>query len=161
MITPTSRGFARQAGFSTLELLVIAGICVIACAIGVMSIARATRTSALREAHAIVAATMRKSSAEAARSGRTIGIDLWGFPVGSSVRVRTDAPAPLPESAVVCGAVDLQGGTGYPFSNGTNRAVAVVLEDSENPAEAAAIVLGPNATVTEYRLAGNSWEVLR
>lgn len=148
-------------GFSVLELLIVVAIVVIAGAMGVMVLSSASKTSALREARAIVASSIRQSAAEAARSGRTIGVDLWGFPISSSVRVRDDAPAPLPESAVVLGAVDLQGGTGYPFSNGTNRAVAVVLEDADDPTEATAIVLGTSATVTEYRLSGSTWEVVK
>ena len=148
-------------GFSVLELLVVVAIVVIASVMGVMVLTSASRTSALREARAIVASSIRQSTAEAARSGRTIGVDLWGFPINSSVRVRTDAPAPLPESAVVLGAIDLQGGTGYPFSNGTNRAVAVVLEDANDPTQATAIVLGASATVTEYRLSGSTWEVTK
>lgn len=152
---------AGQQGFSVLELLVVVAIVVVACAIGVMVLTAASKTSELREARAIVASSVRRSAAEASRSGRTIGIDLWGFPIGSSVRVRTDSPSPLPESAVVLSAVDLQGGTGYPFSNGTNRAVAVVLEDADDPTQATAIVLGTSATVTEYRLAGSTWEVVK
>lgn len=148
-------------GFSVVELLVVIAIVAIACAVGVMALVAASRTSALREARAIVASSIRQSSAEASRGGRTIGIDLWGFPISSGVRVRTDAPAPLPESAVVLGSVDLQGGTGYPFSNGTNRAVAVVLEDAADPTDAVAIVLGKSATVTEYRLSGDTWEVVK
>lgn len=148
-----------ERGFSVVELLVVVAIVVIAAVMGVMVLTSASRTSALREARAIVASSIRQSAAEAARSGRTIGVDLWGFPISPAVRVRTDAPVPLPESAVVLGAIDLQGGTGYPFSNGTNRAVAVVLEDTDDPTQATAIVLGASATVTEYSLSGSTWEV--
>ena len=44
---------------------------------------------------------------------------------------------------------------------GPQEAVAVVIEEVEDPTQAVAIVLGRSATVAEYRLAGSSWEVLR
>lgn len=147
-------------GATVVELLVVAAIIAVACAMGVMLLATASRTSALRQARAEVSARIRQSAAEAAKTGRTIRIDLWGFPVGQSVRIRTGAPAPLPETAAIVGTVELQGGTGYPFANGSNRAVAVVLEDASDPSTFSAVVLGPSGTVTEYRLDGQTWEVM-
>ena len=151
----------RDLGFSILELLIVMAIVIIAGGGAALMLTTASRTAGMQESRAVVGSTLRRAAASAAKSGASQGLDLWSIPVASTVRLRGDAPAPLPEEAVVLGAVDLQGGTGYPFSNGTNRAVAVVLEDAGEPGQAVAIVLGRSATVTEYRLVGDSWEVLK
>ena len=152
---------ARARGFSVIELMIVMAIVAIAGGIAAMMLTTATQTAGMQESRAVVGSTIRRAAASAARSGATRGLDLWSIPVSSTVRLRSDAPVPLPEEAVVLGAVDLQGGTGYPYSNGTNRAVAVVIEEVGDPTQAVAIVLGRSATVAEYRLAGSSWEVLR
>lgn len=157
----TGQTDARARGFTVVELMIVMAIVAIAGGIAAMMLTTATRTAGMQESRAVVGSTIRRAAALAAKSGATRGLDLWSIPVSSTVRLRSDAPAPLPEDAEVLGSVDLQGGTGYPYSNGTNRAVAVVIEDADDPTQAVAIVLGRSATVAEYRLAGSSWEVLK
>ncbi len=152
---------SRVRGFTVIELLIVMAIVAIAAGIAAMMLTTAKRTAGMQESRAVVGATIRRAAASAAKSGATRGLDLWSIPVSSTVRLLSDAPAPLPDEALVLGAIDLQGGTGYPYSNGRNQAVAVVIEDADDPAQTVAIVLGRSATVAEYRLAGSSWEVLK
>ena len=151
----------RERGLTVVELLIVLAIVAIAAAMSAMMLTTATRASGMQESRAVVASTIRRATSAAAKSGTTQGLDRWTIPVSSTVRLRTDAPAPLPESALLQGSVDLQGGTGYPFSNGTNRAVAVVISDDADPQTSFAVVLGLSATVTEYRLVEGSWEVAK
>lgn len=151
----------REHGLTVVELLVVVAIVAIAASVATMILLTATRASGMQESRAVVASTIRRATSEAAKSGVTKGLDLWTIPVSKTVRLRTDAPAPLPESALLQGSVDLQGGTGYPFTNGTNRAVAVVISDDADPQTSFAVVLGQSATVTEYRLVEGSWEVAK
>ena len=151
----------REHGLTVVELLVVVAIVAIAASVATMILLTATRASGMQESRAVVASTIRRATSEAAKSGVTQGLDLWTIPVSKTVRLRTDAPAPLPESALLQGSVDLQGGTGYPFTNGTNRAVAVVISDDADPQTSFAVVLGQSATVTEYRLVEGSGEVAK
>lgn len=150
-----------RSGFALVELLVVVSIVAIAGAIAVAAISMASRSAGMRKSRAAVSSAIRRASSHAAKSGVTEGIDLWSIPVDSTVRVRTESSLPLPEGANATGSVDLQGGTGKPYTNGANCAVAVLLEDTGDAEKVVAIVLGPDATVTEYRWSGGEWEVLR
>lgn len=150
----------RTRGFSVIELLVVVAIVVIAVAMAIMVLSTATHAAGIQESRASVASAVRRAVSSAAKSGESRGLDLRAIPLASTVRMRADVPAPLPEAPVLPGFVDLQGGTGYPFAEGSNCAVAIVLEDVDDPSKIVAVVLGRSATVTEYRLSGTAWEVM-
>ena len=147
-------------GFSTLELLVVVAVVVVALGVAVPSLLRASHTADVGEVETVLRSRIQTAIATAASRAEPTSLSP-ATAVGSAGVLVNPKFLTGPEDAVVAGTIVFEAGTGHPTVDGVRRPVAIVVVDRERPSEASAIVIGSSGTLRTYRRSGTEWEVRR
>jgi hypothetical protein len=145
-----------EAGFSLVEVVVVAVILVVLVGVGALLMHRGSSVSDYLITRQAIVDAMHKQGARAS-AGTAQTLAVREIPGVDPTHLNPDGVVEGPGGAVVTDTILLEAGRGYPWVDGVCRAAAVVIEDAGDPATRSAVVMNRAGLISVWRWDGMKW----